>query len=216
MEAVTWIDRITDETNPWLVANKKEDENDYARAIVLYLEDATECLRQNQVVKAALSSSCAAECLAKTGKHRDANLLYSETARIYLANADSVITTSVRESLWSLREAYEYFLLAKDLTGARQVHYRLMYLAKRVDPNSGDLGIALELPRGPAQTTGNGGKEELPLESSDGVAASIGQFMTMRRSQAGPVDRSTPHPAARTDKRRRQAQDEKSIIGQLG
>jgi hypothetical protein len=216
MEAVTWIDRITEETNPWFLANKKEDENDYLQATLLYLKDATYCLSKNLIVKGALSCSCAAECLAKIGQFQYARLLYSETARIYLANAESVIATSVRESLWSLREAYEYFLLSEDWPEARQVHDRLVYLAKRVDPNFGDQGVAEAPQSETAPLTGKSRKEAPPLDSSTGVAESIQQFLLLRKPQSGPVSSPAPRSAAKADKRRGQRLDEKSIISQLG
>jgi hypothetical protein len=213
MEAVTWIDRITEGTNPWFIANKKEDENDYLQAALLYLKDATDCLTQDFVVKAALSSSCAAECLSKMGQSHYAALLYSETARIYLANADSVIGKSVRESLWSLQEAYEYFLLAEDWSEARQTHDRLVSLARRVDPNFGGQGIA--------ETPGPGSKRAedvratvLPLAISSGVVESIEQFLQVRKSRPEPAVK--PETSSRSEKRRGQLRDEKSIISQLG
>jgi hypothetical protein len=216
MEAVTWIDRITEETNTWFVANKKEDENDYLQATLLYLKDATDCLKQDQVVKGALSSSCAADCLAKLGQFRYARLLYSETARIYLANAESVIAISVRESLWSLREAYEYFLLAEDWLEARNVHDRLVYLAKRVDPNFGGHAIAEESQPAALPPVGKSVRESQPLDNSSGVPESIERFLLLRRSRSGPAGSPAPLSAAKSDKRRRQVQDEKSIISQLG
>ncbi|MGA2665793.1 MAG: hypothetical protein ABSF83_12715 [Nitrososphaerales archaeon] len=217
MEPVTWIDRITVGTNPWFMANRKQDEDDPLQAVLLYLKDATECLGQGLVVKGALSASCAAECLATMGQLQYARRLYSESARIYLVNSESALATSVRESLWSLQEAYEYFLLAEDWQEARQAHDRLVHLSKRVDPNFGDRGT-VESPRSEAAPLpGAARKQALPLDSSTGVAESIEQFLLLRKSSAGPIGKPVPRPAAaRTDKRRRQIPDEKSIISQLG
>jgi len=214
MEPVTWIDRITVGTNPWFMANRKQDEDDPLQAVLLYLKDATECLGQGLVVKGALSASCAAECLATMGQLQYARRLYSESARIYLVNSESALATSVRESLWSLQEAYEYFLLAEEWQEARQVHDRLTYLAMRVDPNFGERGISEAPQSEKAPLSGSGGNGALPLDSSSAVAESIEKFLLLRKSQSGlsPV----PPAAAKVDKRRRLTIDEKSIISQLG
>lgn len=215
MEAITWIDRITDETNPWLTANKKEEEDDFPQAVKLYLDDAGECLRQNVLVKAALSCSCAADCLTKLGQFHSAQLLYSETAHLYLENADYVIGKSVRESLWSMREAHEYFLLAEDKLAAKQVYDRLIHLESRVDPNIGN-GETTRMRQ--SRTPVIGGKsvrETFPLDDSAGVAESLEQFLRLRRSRDGVEIKSTPSAAVATA-RRRGPINEESIISQLG
>ena len=58
------MDRITNESNLWLNAIKMEDEGSYLKAFVFYLKDSSECIKQNSFVRAALSCSCAADCLA--------------------------------------------------------------------------------------------------------------------------------------------------------
>jgi hypothetical protein len=218
MEAITWIERITDETNPWLTANMKEDEHDYLQAVTLYLKDAGECLSQNALVKAALSCSCAADCLAKIGQSYYAQVLYSETAHLYLENADSIIGKSVRESVWSLREAHEYFLLAEDKLGARQAYDRFIHLASRVDPNVGNQEMN-KLPH-PKQSIrgGNGGntnREEFPLDNSTDLAESLERFLLLRRSQHGPENEPAKSRAMAPD-RTRGPINEESIISQLG
>jgi hypothetical protein len=215
MEAVTWIERITDETNPWLTASKKEDERDFSQAVTLYLKDAGECLKQGALVKAALSCSCAADCLAKVNQFRDAQRLYSETAHLYLENANFVIGKSVRESLWSLREAHEYFLLAEDKLATRQVYDRFIHLASRVDPNIGN-GEMTQVP--PSRTPILGGKnvkDAFPPANSTRMAESLEQFLRLRRSRDGLQIAPAPSTAVAAA-RRRSSINEESIISQLG
>lgn len=215
MEAITWIDRITDETNPWLTATKKEEEDDLPQAAKLYLKDAGECLKQNVLVKAALSCSCAADCLAKVGQVHNAQVLYSETAHLYLENADSVIGKSVRESLWSLREAHEYFLLAEDKLASRQVYERLIHLASRVDPKIGN-GEMIQAPL--SRTPIIGGKnvrEPFALNNSADIAESLEQFLRLRRSRDELEIKLVPSTVV-TGARRRGPINEESIISQLG
>lgn len=215
MEAITWIERITDETNPWLNAIKKEEEDDLPLAAELYLKDAGECLKRSALIKAALSCSCAADCLAKVGQLDKALLLYSEAAKLYLENADFVIGKSVRESLWSLREAHEYFLLAEDNLASRQVYDRLIHLASRVGQNIGNE----EMPQVPrARTSVIGGKhtkEPLPINNSADILASLEQFLRLRRSRDRLGTSSAPSTAM-TAGRRRGPVNEESIISQLG
>jgi hypothetical protein len=215
MEATTWIDRITDETNPWLTASKKEEESDFPQAVTLYLKDAEECLKQEKLVKAALSCSCAADCLAKIGQFRDAQLLYSETAHLYLENANFVIGKSVRESLWSLRESHEYFLLAEDKLAAQHVYDRLIHLASRVDPNNGSEAIA-QLPTPRASILGRRSIEEsIPYGMFTGMTESLEQFLRMRRSHHGLEVKPSPSKLV-TTARRSGPINEESIISQLG
>src|SRR5579863_501994 len=215
MQAITWIERISDETNPWLAANRKEEEGDPLQAFTLYLEDAGECLRQKAYVKAALSCSCAADCLAKMGRFSDAQMLITETAHMYLENADSIIGKSVREALWSLREAHEYFLLSEDTHAAEEVRERLVHLASRVDPN---IGIDEFIQTPPLRTSlfgGNVANNTFDLGNSSLVTEPIEQFMRVRQMGHG-LDSKAVSSTAAVTARRRGPINEASIISQLG
>lgn len=134
MKVKTWTDRITDESNLWLNAIKMEDGQDLHKATIFYIKDAAECLKGDLHSRAALSCLCAADCLSKSGYLEDARRLYLEAAMIYEKNADLVIGKSIRESLWSLQEAYENFLLASDYYGAQKVFDKYLSLARKLNP----------------------------------------------------------------------------------
>jgi hypothetical protein len=121
-----------------------EDGNDFLEASVLYLNDAVESLKRNLLIRAALSCLGAAECLVRMGHHADACKLYLETAVIYEENADQILGESVRESLWSLQEAYENFLFASDYSRAQQIFNKYIFLARKLNPFYGE-GEAMEL-----------------------------------------------------------------------
>src|SRR5437867_3050745 len=121
MRVVTWLEKLTDESNTWFAALRAEAEGDFVSAIVLYLRDATESLRQGSLVRAGLSCSCAADCLVKTGDPGRSRNLYHEAGSVYRENFERAINVSVREALWSLERAYECYLLAPDSDGAQQV-----------------------------------------------------------------------------------------------
>jgi hypothetical protein len=134
MKIKTWSDRITDESNLWFNAIKMEDGQDLHNAIIFYIKDATECLKDDLYLRAALSCICAADCLSKSGYVENACQLHSEAALIYEKNADRVIGKSIRESLWSLQEAYENFLLASNYSKAQQIFDKYLSLTRKLNP----------------------------------------------------------------------------------
>lgn len=115
-----------------------EDEGNYLEAFLFYLKDSAEYIKQNSLVRAALSCSCAANCLAMTGNLATARQLYMQTATMYENNAKLVIGESVREALWSYQEAYEYFNLACENNKAQHIYEKYVSLSKKVNPFVGE------------------------------------------------------------------------------
>lgn len=146
MKIKNWTDKITDESDLWLNAIKMEDGGNFSEASIFYLNDAVESLRRNLLVRAALSCLGAAECLVRMNHHADARKIYLEAAAIYEENSDRIIGESVRESLWSLQEAYENFLLASDYAKAQQIFDKYTFLARKLNPFFGE-GEAMDLLR---------------------------------------------------------------------
>ena len=126
MQVKTWLQRLTDESNLWFNAVKAEDESDLHRAVEFYVKDAAECLKQRSLVRAALSCSCAANCLARIDAGQHAQTLYSEAAGIYLENAGVAMSESIRETLWSLQEACEK--AKKELSSASTTDINLPFI----------------------------------------------------------------------------------------
>jgi hypothetical protein len=127
------MDSLTDEHNTWFNAVRLEDSHDYSSATLAYIEDAGHCLSRNFLIRAAMSTTCAASCVATLGDAVDALKLYSAAAMLYERNADLSIGKSLRESLWSLLHAFEYFTLISDHAGAERVSKKYADLARRVD-----------------------------------------------------------------------------------
>jgi len=138
MKIETWMDRITSESNLWLNALKLEDGGNYHEAFFLYLKDAEESLKQHALIRAALSCSCAANCLTMTADLASASNLYLRTAMIYETNGDMVIGESVRETLWSYQEAFEYYHLACQSDKAQIVYDKYVSLARKINPFLGE------------------------------------------------------------------------------
>ncbi len=190
MKIQTWMHRTTNESNLWLNAIKMEDECNYFEAFVYHSKDASECLKQNSFVKAAMSCSCAANCLVNLGNLAAARQLYLESARIYEENADSIIGKSIRESVWSLQEAYECYLLGGNGDKAQKVHDKSIFLAKKINPFSGEDEIMknLKMKKQHVDTIMNISNTNLQISSE--VEKLIQNFMQLRKSNPN-TDRET-------------------------
>jgi hypothetical protein len=127
------MDSLTDERNSWFNAIRLEDSHDYSSAALAYLEDANRCLGRGLYVRAAMSATSAASCLATASDIRDAVDLYSAAATVYELNADISMERSIRESLWSLIHAFEYFTLISDHVNAERVAKKYADIARRID-----------------------------------------------------------------------------------
>jgi hypothetical protein len=134
VEATTWKDKITDTSNLWLNATRSEEDGRFAEATVFYLRDAAACLGSHLEVRAALSCSCAASCLEKTGNFNAARNLYFEAAKIYEEEAAAAFRTSIREALWLLQEAHDYFIIGGDAGKAAQIYDQCASLARKSSP----------------------------------------------------------------------------------
>jgi hypothetical protein len=115
-----------------------EDEGNYLEAFTVYLQDSKSSLKQRSLVSAALSCSCAGNCIANAGNLVAARILYLQAGQIYEQNGDYVIGHSVREALWSYQESYEYFTLACENLHAKNVSEKFVSLSRKVNPFFGE------------------------------------------------------------------------------
>lgn len=129
-----WLERLLDEENYWLKANNMEDDGNLLNAIEFYIIDAIKCTNNNYIIKTALSCSSAADCLNKLGDKENARKLYSLSATLYEKNAEFKITTSIRESLWSLEQTYNNLIMANQIVHAKKVYARYRLLASKISP----------------------------------------------------------------------------------
>jgi len=129
-----WSDIITDSNNLWLAAVSLEDDGNYLEAINLYLKDATVRWKEGSLTRAALSCACAANCLGRTKYTEIANALFFESALLYEKNAYSALEVSLREGIWSLRRAYECYIMAGSKERAQNLVYRYESLAAKISP----------------------------------------------------------------------------------
>ncbi len=191
MRQVTWVNRLTDESNPWFHALRLEDAGEYNDSIISYLKDSGENLQRGELMRAALSCSCAASCLEKLDVQNYARKLYREAAAIYWENGMEAIGKSLREAFWSLREAYKCFLNAQEDAKAKEIHSIVASLANKVNPFVGKIEMI-------PTTEGNGSPRSQNVENSmvrildSKVLRAIEDFMEVakseRRTQTSPLD----------------------------
>jgi Soluble NSF attachment protein, SNAP len=189
--ATTWKDKITDAANLWLGATRLEEDGQLSEASVLYLADAAEALKQGLKARAALSCSCAASCLEKTGKMNAARNLYFEAAKIYEEAAQAVFGTSIREALWLLQEAHDYFIIGGDAQKASELYDQCASLARKSSPfMTGDtLDKVLRIRR---DTKARSVTVSVEPQTSE-VNNAIEEFLRLRDS---PASAAKPRPAA--------------------
>lgn len=154
-----------------------EDEGNYLQAFSFYLKDATECIRQNSLVRAALSCSCAAECLTHTGNLAAARQLHLQTASLYEKNADKVISYSVREALWSYQQAYEYYAFACE-TKANDIYEKYVSLSRKVNPFSGEKEAMESLRRREIEIESGSNAHQTNMEVSADIDNAIKNFVS--------------------------------------
>ena len=209
MRVVTWLEKLTDESNTWFSALRAEAEGDFVSAIVLYLRDATESLERGSLVRAGLSCCCAADCLVKTGDPSRARNLHHEAAGIYRENFERAISVSVREALWSLERAYECYLLAGDSDGAQEVREMYKPLTHRAYPFREQEQLQLPRADPPSSNKTNPGAESRPSDAE--LRKAIQEFLESRGSSKGRDAAKRPRRGAESGQI-----DEEGIVNQLG
>ncbi len=81
-EKRSWVEKVTDEDNNWLIARNYEKDRFFDKAARHYLKDAREQKGKNPL-RSALSMSCAGRCLALAGDEDNASVLYDWATRLY-------------------------------------------------------------------------------------------------------------------------------------
>ena len=211
MQATTWVDRITDDKNPWLNAVRAEERRDFAAAFLLYLEDSSARLKQGQLARAALSCTCAAGCVTALGFPEEAKLIYAEAASLYYENARRVTAVSIRELLWSLLRSAQSYAAASQLDNANAVYREYSVVARRVDPFlDGGMDPVTELTVPASETS----LRPSPADAAT-VMRGIEAFLSAARSERRPGRarmREAPHHPDRRGNRSYEA----SFANQLG
>jgi hypothetical protein len=203
----TWKDKVADPTNLWLRATRSEEDGRFAEATVFYLRDAAACVSANLGARAALSCSCAANCLEKTGNINAARNLYFEAAKIYEEEAATAFGKSIRETLWLLQEAHDYYIIGGDAQKAAEIYDQCASLARKSNPfiTGETLDKVLRIRRGATPRPVSYG---LPAPQTSDINGAIEGFLRIRGTQVSKPSTSVETPPVRA---RRRPSIEKSI-----
>ena len=146
--------------------------------------------------------------MEKTGNVNAARHLYVEAAKMYEAQADASFGTSIREALWSLQEAHDYFIVGGDSQKAAQVYDRCASLVRKLSPfvTSETLDEVLRIRRGAEPRPAS---FSLPVSQSPEVTKAVDEFLRLRE---GNVSMVAPQAKAPADRTRRRPSIEKSIV----
>lgn len=82
IEKRTWVEKVTDDTNAWLLARNLIREGHFEDAAQQYLKDASQQEEKN-ILRAALSISAAARCLDSIGKTEESCALFQKAGMLY-------------------------------------------------------------------------------------------------------------------------------------
>jgi tetratricopeptide (TPR) repeat protein len=207
--ATTWKDKVADPSNLWLNATRSEEDGRFAEATVFYLRDAAACLSGNLGARAALSCSCAASCLEKTGNINAARNLYFEAAKIYEEQAATAFRTSIREALWLLQEAHDYYIIGGDPEKAAQIYDQCASLVRKTSPfvTSEALDKVLRIKRGSAARPVSLGS---PVPQTSDINGAIEGFMRLRDMQVSKP--AAPQVETSSARAQRRPSVEKSIV----
>lgn len=132
----TWSDRLIDKENYWITAINMEEDGKLIDALQFYIKDAIKSLELSLYNKAALSCSCSAICLEKIKNFHYARIFHMQAATLYEYNAGYILGDSIRESLWSLKEAYEHYMFAREFDNAKIIYERYITLSMKTNPFS--------------------------------------------------------------------------------
>ncbi len=187
MRTKTWKDKTTDVSNYWLSATRSEDDGLFQEAAVFYLQDAQQDLARGYKTRAGLSAACAASCIEKTGGLNMARHLYFEAARLYEEQADASLSTSLREGLWLLQEAHDYYVLGGDQDKANQVYDACVSLARKLNPfaASDDVSSMLRVRNVEVRRAQSPSIQAAP-QASD-VNEAVEEFLRLRESTSAPI-----------------------------
>ncbi|MFQ5885331.1 MAG: hypothetical protein ACE5IO_09560, partial [Thermoplasmata archaeon] len=104
-EKRTWVEKVTDDKNYWLLARNLEKDGLLREAVHRYLKDASE-QREKNILRTALSVTCAGRCLARLGKTLDASRLFIKALRFYESAMKSARLSSSDRDWLSERISY--------------------------------------------------------------------------------------------------------------
>lgn len=187
-KTISWSDKLVDPSNYWLKAVNKEEEKEYEIAADSYLNDAIRSFDKGSFNRAALSCTCAANCISKLGDRKTAQKLFFEAGILFETKANTVSSESIRESVWALRQSYQNFIMSGDVKKAEEICQMINMYADKTNPLFGSH--ELRQIHGASQMMLDNMKYdsaelEIDIGHRTGLYATIQKFMTIRSEKAG-------------------------------
>lgn len=127
-----------DNSSLWISAATNENIGNLEESFRLYLLNSIEQVKKDSLINAGLSCACAAKCSQKMNLNQISKKLCSEAGKIYEEYSKEILSKSIRESLWSLLAAYEFYLLADDIQRANPLEEKFVNLKQRLNPFYGE------------------------------------------------------------------------------
>lgn len=119
-EKRTWVEKVTDDTNSWLLAANLQREGHFEDAASHYIKDASEQKDKN-ILRAALSISSAANCLANIDKIQESARLFLRASKLYETASESVNGDYKLKNWLSERISYCYMRASNSDKGTAEV-----------------------------------------------------------------------------------------------
>jgi TolA-binding protein len=107
------VEKVTDDSNVWLLAVRLEDEGDFQGAYKFFMKDAKEYKDKNLDSRVALSYFCAARCKSNMGQEKKAKALYRSAGDHYTNFAKKSKKSSPKDASWASAKADECYKLSR-------------------------------------------------------------------------------------------------------
>ena len=136
-QTAVWLQRLQRDDNPWLNAERMEQQGQLADARRLYLEDAHQQDGRRHFARAAVARAASAEIVARLGNERLAQSERRGAGEQFHRHAEQAMAWSLREAAWAYEHAatqYEKAGLSKQAEAMRRCANDLhLHLALPVD-----------------------------------------------------------------------------------
>lgn len=116
-----WLTRLQRDDNPWLKAERLEQQGQLADARRLYLQDADQQNGRGHHGRAAVARAASAEITARLGDHALALSERRRAAEHFRRHAEEAMAWSIREAAWSYERAAAQYARAGLLSEAEEM-----------------------------------------------------------------------------------------------
>jgi hypothetical protein len=131
----SWAEKVTDDSNAWLLARRLETDGDLARAAAEYARDKEMWLSRDHHSRAALSAACAARCMSRL--EVNGGTAFKEAGRLYMEAAQRALSVNPPNALQLFERADECYKLSGDEGASKEAARYCVALRGALDITSG-------------------------------------------------------------------------------